>query len=57
MLRDVKSRIWKRWGEIVREEVTTLREIVNPILAYSETLKKTEGREKGARYLDEDKSK
>lgn len=47
MLRDVKSNIWRRWGEIVREEVTTLREIVNPILAYSESLKKTEGRKKG----------
>ena len=47
MLRDVKSKIWRRWGEIVREEVTTLREIVNPILAYSESLKKTEGRKKG----------
>ena len=31
----------------MREEVTTLREIVNPILAYSESLKKTEGRKEG----------
>jgi len=47
MLYGVKSRIWRRWGEIVREEVTTLREIVNPILAYSESLKMAGGRRKG----------